>query len=170
MRIVRPWMRFCALVSAAACSAGDDTETDLLCPSLAPLEATDVSFMFPLPADGMQPSLLLRVDAQGEHGALLPLELLEPIGALSDGPAALEYPKLYVTAVRFDPCARAACEPELRLVVQLFSNCETACNVHDGALHVFYAIDAERVALLARDLRMLKALAPAPAGNQLAPH
>jgi hypothetical protein len=143
---------------------------DAPCPSLAQLEATDVSFMFPLPAMGAQPSLLLASEAQGEYGLLLPRAVADAVGPLGDGTVSDEYTRRYVMAVRFDPCARAACEPEVRLVVQLLSSCSTACDVRDGALHLFYAIDRDRVSALARDLRTLKALAPASAGNQLAPH
>src|SRR5262245_58129475 len=106
---------------------------DAPCPSREPLEATDVSFMFPLPPSAAGSSLLLRADAQGEYGELLPRALNDELGPLTESPSSDEYTRLYVTAVRFDPCARAACQPELRLVVQVLS-CETACRAHDGAL------------------------------------
>jgi hypothetical protein len=125
MRSFHAWI----LVGAAACSSShavpgdampsDAMETDAPCPSLAPLEAMDVSFMFPLPATEAQASLLLKVDAEGEYGVLFSRALADALGPVGESPPDDEYTKLYVTTVRFDPCARAACEPELRLVVQV---------------------------------------------------
>lgn len=141
--VLRPRFIGAALVATAACLpacfdaplAVDDDAFPVLPPG-ARVELVDVALAWPLPTG-------TGAGDGGHLGPVLDCETVQAFEPLTrtDEPADL-CAALTVTAARLDPCFReggpgAACEPQLRLVLQpVFDG-----SARDAALHVFFAVD-----------------------------
>lgn len=134
-----------------------------------PLEANDVSVLFPLaPA-----SALWRVSLAGRGGPLLPAAVFEQIGRSlirELTTAAAEYDGLRVVAFRYDPCFRhevasTRCQPQVRLVAQAVD--AAGGRAFDGAVHLLYHLDAADDAAVRRELAALTPMAPQNVGAPL---
>lgn len=152
------------------------------------LNALDTSFL--TLGAGQTPTLRLA-DISGPHGPLLsPGD--QHFGALHDkaefnasasvdirGSKEEIFGDLFITGIRYDPCATAAfhgngtptershCEEELRLVVQPFGGSSFA----DAAIHLVYAIPPEQGRAVRDGLRAIKAACSEPTdGVPVGPH
>jgi hypothetical protein len=74
-------------------------------------------------------------------------------------PDGLDAAPLRAVGVRFDGCfpGKAGCEPQIRVVMQPVKNDGTAL---DSALHLFFRLTEDELALVTTELRRLRTLAP----------
>jgi hypothetical protein len=177
-------MLLCASIAAAAgCGAAPDaheqstedggagpldsgtstpSDADAGMPSLG---VNDVSYLFPLPKAG-EDGLLLRLDAVGASGALLPREVFAGhIQFLWEGfQREMAYDWSRVIALRLDPCggqtvvqSPASCRPEIRLSVQPLSGDDGMTSVIDAAVHLIYQVSRTTLDAMLSELLALKA-------------
>lgn len=150
---------FLALV-LSACDSPSATPEDAHVPiDAAPIDAgmlepsaigmTDVTILWPLP-DGPSADPLLRVDAIGRGGALVPAAVLAMVPPLDRG-APNDAASLRVVAMRLDPCfpgidltGPIACRRQIRLVAQPLRVPPGAGSIAaaDAAIHLLYDVDA----------------------------
>jgi hypothetical protein len=117
--------RLAALVLLAGC--GDN---------IHPVEAADVSILYPLPDTIDQ---LIQPSEQAAYGVLYP----EPLLPVAIGPVdvGIAYADMRLIAVRLDPCsARKNCNSEVRVIFQPVVDDGGSPTVADGAIHVFYGM------------------------------
>ena len=120
----------------------------------------DVSYLFPLPAEGEQDSLL-KLDAMAAHGELLPRALFaEHIDHLWEGPMSEQsYEMARITALRLDPCAGETafesterCTAEVRLSAQP----GVTGSMIDAAIHLIYRVPQDELRTMLESLLALK--------------
>jgi len=133
-----------------------------------PLGPNDVSVLFPAsPSSALWPA---STPARG--GALVPRSEYDRIGlsVVREVDADAEHAAMRVVAARFDPCFRAsldaACQPQIRLVLQIP---DPAGGFFDGAVHALYALAPAAWDEVVAELRALAALAPENADPVLGP-
>ncbi len=138
---MRDWLP--ALVVLASC--GDN---------LHPVEAADVSILYPLPDTRDQ---LIQPSEQAAYGQLFP-EALFPtaIGPVDIG---ITYADMRLIALRLDPCsARNNCNSEVRAIFQPVVDVDGGPTVADGAIHVFYGMPREELVKLLDEILGFKEL------------
>ncbi len=137
---MRLWLA--ALVLLAGC--GDNAH---------PVEAADVSILYPLPDSR---DLLVQPSEQAAYGTLFP-EALFPtvIGPVDIG---ISYADMRLVALRLDPCsARADCNSEVRAIFQpVIVDSDGGLMVADGAIHVFYGMSRAELVAFMREILALK--------------
>ncbi len=151
---MRDWLA--ALVLLAGC--GDN---------LHPVDAADVSILYPLP-DTID--LLIQPSEQAAYGQLFP----EPLFPTAIGPVdiGMSYADMRLIALRLDPCsARKGCNSEVRAIFQPVVEANGSLTVADGAIHVFYGMPrAELVSLLHEILALKESYGAGVAyGSELGP-
>ena len=133
-------------------------------PSRTHWDLNDVSILYPLPQQN-ELDFLLKTEAQGRGGALLPLSVLSRIPLLSPFQKGHEQVEtLRVVSVRIDPCfpgAGGSCRRQIRMVWQpLVPSPAWGVMTIDAALHSFYDLNDRDFASLITELAALKARAP----------
>ena len=143
-----------------------------------PVDTNDVSILFPLPTDA-DLSGLLKPSDEGAYGALLSRVAYEssvPGGKLDEVAAPSSVEQVVALAVRVDACYPATptagrCESEVRVVFQPVEIGEDGKpTVHDGALHVKYAVPSDEVVGLVAEIVAAKAAGSYGSTSQLGPH
>lgn len=136
--------------------------------------ASDVSFLYPLPADRAQRTSLLGLDASGRRGPLLPQALydrLPPLDTLASNQEL--YFLQRVVGVRLDPCfpapsAPGGCLQTLRMVVQPVVPADGAgLTTTDLALHLFYRLEGDELPGLLQDLATARRTSGLPHDDEL---
>lgn len=154
-----------SLSVGAACSSASAPPTPppaadaAVAPPAPALGMNDVSVLVPLPSSPSAPGVLGPEDA-GERGPLLPKAVYDAIPKFGVTPAqGLDYARMRVVGVRFDPCFPAAggCDAQVRLVMQPITD---AGSTLDSALHLFYRLTEAELASVVAELRRLRGLAP----------
>jgi len=139
---MRYWLA--ALVLLVAC--GDN---------LHPVEAADVSILYPLPDSR---DLLIQPSEQAAYGQLFP----QPLFPTAIGPVdiGITYADMRMVALRLDPCsARLDCNSEVRAIFQpVIVDSDGGLTVADGAIHVFYGVPRSELVSLLDELIGLKEL------------
>ena len=121
------------------------------------LSPIDVSFLIPL-------GELDDFGAQttGGHGQLLPRRFFDGLDALTrtDEPDVL-YENLNVVGVRLDPCfveglTAEVCQSQIRLVLQPVIGDALSLTARDAAVHAFYTVPMNELAMLSQELAALR--------------
>jgi hypothetical protein len=121
--------------------------------STVPIEAADVSILYPLPDSRDQ---LIQPTEEAAYGVLFP-EVWFPtaIGPVDIG---VTYGDMRMVALRLDPCsARKSCNAEVRAIFQpVVTGGDGRPTVADGAIHVFYAMELDELLAFMTEIRELK--------------
>jgi hypothetical protein len=152
------------LSSAAHALAGCNDEAvsgDASGPAKGPAEATaaleahplDTAILWPLP-ETRAADALLRADASGKKGALVPAYAWNTLPALSAEKNATLYPKLRLVSANIDPCFPSGvegkvddkgvsqCRKQLRLIFQpVVDDGSGKLTTEDVTVHTFYEMD-----------------------------
>lgn len=129
--------------------------------AFASWDLNDVSYLMPLPLK-IGSDNLLRLEASGRGGALLPTKFLSIIPQLTvDNTDAQIAASLRVVGMRIDPCfplpTPQSCQKQLRLIWQpLQSGYRNQTETIDAALHSFYVLSDEDFTNLLTDLAAWK--------------
>lgn len=148
-----------ALLTLLGCSEPAET-TPPVAATRAEVTPSDTAILWPLPAS-LASSSLLRADAAGVGGALLPLYAYDVLPALSNGGNRALYPQLRVVAANLDPCfpdpsvAEERCRHQIRLVLQPLREADGAVTTDDVTLHAFYEMPRAEFVELVRAVRRL---------------
>jgi hypothetical protein len=140
---------------------GCSEDSDSTSGSIHPL---DTAILFPLPETAAQ-DRLLRFDAAGEQGRLLPSYATGQLPALNSGRNVELWPLLRVVAANVDPCFPSGvegkvdeqgvsqCRKQLRLIFQpVRDDGAGKLTTDDVSVHSFYEMDAGTFAELVDDL------------------
>lgn len=135
------------------------------------LGLNDVSILLPLPS-GPTAQGYLSASSSGAKGALLPQSVFAQIPGFPVMPSeGLEYDKMRVVSVRFDPCNVAQpgdpCAAQVRMVMQPVT---AAGSTKDSALHLFYSLTSEQFAAVVTALRSLRTMAAGATNGPLDVH
>jgi hypothetical protein len=170
-----------ALSVSVACSksgptaspgAGTATPPSIVATGTVRLTASDVTMIWPMPADAAQRDTMLAATSMGGHGELLPANLYD-VPLLDERDSTVTNPKedrarLRVVAARFEPCRGSfgpptdpACLNQIRLVMQVLrpgggGAAATTMAANDGAVLAFYKITREELLGFARDIAALR--------------
>ncbi|MBP9112350.1 MAG: hypothetical protein KBF88_06045 [Polyangiaceae bacterium] len=159
-----------AFAAFGGCSSSENVPADNVDAAVTPkLGPNDVSVLYPLPAAASTPGYLTAKDT-GEKGMLLPKATYDEIPLFGVKPAeGLDYARMRVLAVRFDGCFPGpnGCEAQVRLVMQPVTDKTKSL---DSALHLFYRVPDDQLAVLVSELRKLRELAPERRDDVLAVH
>jgi len=120
--------------------------------NLHPVEAADVSIMYPLPDSRDQ---LIAPSEQAAYGVLFP----EPLFPTVIGPVdvGISYSDMRLVALRLDPCsARKDCNSEVRAIFQPVVAGDGGLTVADGAIHVFYGMSRAELLTFLEQILALK--------------
>ena len=139
------------------------------------LTPSDVTMIWPMPADDAQRDTMIAATTAGAHGELLPAALYQlPILDERDWgikDPLMDRPRLRVVAARLDPCFASfapptdpACINQIRLVMQVLrpgggqgGGTPTAeMGANDGAVHLFYKVSRGELLALARAVAALR--------------
>jgi hypothetical protein len=146
------------------------------------LAASDVTIIWPLPADEAQRDSLIAATSVGKYGELVPASAYDvPVLDERDATATdgqHERARLRVVAARFEPCRGSfaaatdpSCVNQLRLVFQVLRpgggsvGSSGAIGANDGAVLAFYKLTRPELLALARDLATLRDQHGGIAGN-----
>jgi len=157
-----------SLLALVACGSAEAPET-----LSEKVGASDVSFLYPLPADRALRTSLVGLDAAGPRGALFPQALyarLPPLDTLTSNEQL--YLLQRVVGVRLDPCfpvagAPGGCQPTLRLVVQPVVPGDGGLTTSDLALHLFYRLTADELSQLLQSVAGARRAAGLPRTEDL---
>jgi hypothetical protein len=140
-RMATSWCAWLAVGLLAGC--GDN---------LHPVEAADVSILYPLPDTLDQ---LVLPSEQGAYGTLFP-EALFPT-AIGPVDVGITYADMRLIALRLDPCsARKDCNSEVRAIFQPVVEADGGPTVADGAIHVFYGLPRAELVTFLDEILALK--------------
>lgn len=158
-----------------------------MAPFTAVVETTDVSILYPMPAEGASNAFVRPVDA-GDHGVLFPAaafasivkndRLDQTLSAPTTG-----YADLALIGVRLDPCSArqgpARCTTEVRAVFQpIYTKSAVSedgdktlgAAANDGAVHVIYDLAEAELVILMKQILTLKRANGNLASKTLEPH
>jgi hypothetical protein len=154
-----PTMRYAIVLSIClvACSHHDPAAGPDALGGFDPVvESADVSILYPLTSTTDRDQLV-NANEMAAFGQLLPEHLVPgnpyPLDANTGG----FYSDMRLIAIRLDPCsARGGCSSEIRAIYQPVVTRNAAVAASDGAVHVFYAVPADELVTVMKEILALK--------------
>jgi hypothetical protein len=150
----------------------------------AAVQMNDVTIVMPLAKTQTELDAYLPATGAGAKGVLLPQAIYtakfpDPGHGGVGGDVQMQYAKLRVVAVRFDPCFAqigpitdpSSCQNQIRLVFQDLTLSGGSTSAIDGAVHAFYSLDrAELTQAMREVIDLRRASGQTRNMGPLAPH